>query len=538
MFGNGIHEAEITLLVLAAMVALLAAAAQRLRVPYPIVLLLGGLTLSFLPWVPKVSIDPSFIFLVVLPPLLFATSISVDWTELRTHASYILMLGLGLVGFTVFAVAATMHFILPGFDWRVGAVLGAVVSTTDTIAVGAIARRVGLPQRILHIIEGESLINDAMGLLALQFTSALVVSGTVPTLFAGFGQFIWLIAAGIFAGLVVAIPIAHFQVRLRSVASQLLVSIVTPYFAYLLGESIHGSGVLATVACGLYFGRIQSKVFSSQTRLEARAVWDTIDFSLNGLVFVLIGLQLPLILHSMRDYDWAQKLLHAGMVCALVILLRFLWVFPGARVVEMVRGRLFHRSGVRLSGRALTVVSWSGMRGVLTLAAALSLPRVIADGHRFPERQAIIFFSYAVILVTLLVQGLSLPAVIRRLGVAEPDEAKNQALEAKAAIVRAGLDRLQQIRENDEDVEANRTAYDLMERVYRERLRLLDPELRSSREQSKQERRQTMQQLAWNLRQAEREELMRLRAEGRIRDRTLREVERELDLLDVRWNSA
>ncbi len=540
MFGTGIHEAEVTLLLLSAMIALLAALAQRLRVPYPIFLLLGGLTLSFLPWVPKVSIDPSFIFLVVLPPLLFASTLNIGWRELRSDAPQILMLGLGLVAFTIFGVAAAMHYIVPGFDWRVGAVFGTVVSTTDPIAVGAVARRVGLPHRILQVIEGESLINDAMALLALQFTSALVVSGTVPTLWAGVGKFVWLIAAGIFAGLLVAVLSVRFERRLRSVAVQLLVSIVTPYFAYLLGESFHGSGVLATVACGLYFGRMQSRTFSSQTRLESKAVWDTIDFSLNGLVFILIGLQLPLIIHNMEPSKWSVKLMQAAMVCALLILLRFLWVFAGSRAARTVRNHLFHREGEYVSPRVLAVVSWSGMRGVLTLAAALSLPTVTASGQPFPERQAVIFFSYAVILVTLVGQGLSLPAVIRRLNVAEPPEVRKHALEARAAIVQAGLKRLQEMRERDQDSDANRSAYDMMERSYRERLHTVAPEeeREQEEEQSTQQRQQTMQQIAYSLRQAEREELMRLRAAGRTHDYTLREVERELDLLDVHWNHA
>lgn len=538
MFGSGIHEAEVTLLLLTAMIALLATAAQRLRIPYPIVLLLGGLTLSFVPWVPKVSIDPTFIFLVVLPPLLFASTINIGWAELRENAAHILMLGLGLVAFTIFGIAAIMHLIVPGFDWRVGAVLGSVLSTTDPIAVGAVARRVGLPHRILQVIEGESLINDGIALLALQFTSALVVSGTVPTVLGGIGEFVWLIVAGVAAGVVVAVIIEHFERRLRSVAVQLLVTIVTPYFAYLLGESVHGSGVLATVACGLYFGRVQSRTFSSQTRLESKAVWDTIDFTLNGLVFILIGLQLPSMIPGMTESNWTEKLLHAAMVCALVMVLRFLWVFAGARATQTLRNRLFHREGVFISNRVLTVVSWSGMRGVLTLAAALSLPSLIDSGQPFPQRQTIIFLSYAVIVVTLVGQGLTLPTVIRRLRVAEPEGVRELALEARAAVVRAGLERLQQIRDNDAEPEANRTAYDMLERIYRDRLRALGPEQNESDEQSKEERQQTVQQIAHSLRQAEREELMRLRAVGRIRDNTLREVERELDLLDVHWNSA
>ncbi len=538
MFGSGIHETEITLLLLTAMVALLAALAQRLRVPYPIVLLLGGLTLSFVPGIPKVYLDPSFVFLVILPPLLFASTINIGWSELRSNLAHILMLGLGLVAFTVAGVAVCMHFIVHGFDWRSGAVLGAVVSTTDTIAVAAIAKRVGLPERILQVIEGESLINDAMGLLALQFTSALVVSGAVPTIPEGIGKFLWLIIAGIGAGLLVAIPIAHFERRMRYTALQLMVSIATPFVAYLLGESFGGSGVLATVACGLYFGRMRSKTFSSQTRLEAQAVWSTIDFSLNGLVFILIGLQLPTILGGMSDQDWGQKLAHAALVCALVIGLRFFWVFAGARVALALRNRLFRGQISYISPRILAVVSWSGMRGVLTLAAALSLPSLTDAGHPFPHRQAIIFFAYAVILVTLLGHGLTLPAVIRKLNVCESPEVQQEAQNARAAVVRAALDRLQKLRERDEKSRNDGVAYDLMERFYRDRLRTLVPGEKSEDQRSEQRRQQNMQQIAYSLRQAEREELMRLRATGQIRENTLREVERELDLLDVHWGKA
>jgi CPA1 family monovalent cation:H+ antiporter len=538
MFGSGIHETEITLLLLTAMVALLAALAQRLRVPYPIVLLLGGLTLSFVPGIPKVYLDPSFVFLVVLPPLLFASTINIGWSELRSNAAHILMLGLGLVVFTVVGVATCMHFIVHGFDWRSGAVLGAVVSTTDTIAVAAIAKRVGLPERILQVIEGESLINDATGLLALQFTSALVVSGTIPTIPEGIGEFVWLTVAGIGAGLAVAWPIARFEQRIRSTALQLMVSIATPFLAYLLGESLGGSGVLATVACGLYFGRMRSKTFSSQTRLEAEAVWNTIDFSLNGLVFILIGLQLPTILAGMSDKDWAQKLGHAALVCALVIGLRFFWVFAGARVALALRNRLFRGQVSYISPRILTVVSWSGMRGVLTLAAALSLPSLTSAGHPFPHRQAIIFFAYSVILVTLVGHGLTLPTVIRKLNVCESPEVQQEARRARAAVVKAALERLQQLRGRDQEGINDGQAYELMERLYRERLRTLASEEKTDAQKSQQRRQHNMRQIAHNLRQAEREELMRLRATGQIRENTLREVERELDLLDVHWGNA
>lgn len=537
MFGSGIHSIEVTLLLLTAMVAVLTLLAQKLSIPYPIFLLLGGLAVSFIPGTPKVSLDPSFIFLVVLPPLLFAGTMNVGWREFRTNSAHILLLGLGLVAFTVIGIAACLHFIIRGFDWRTGAVLGAVVSTTDTIAIGAIARRVGLPHRILQVIEGESLVNDAMGLLALQFTTALVVSGEIPSVGRGVGEFVWLTVGGILAGLIVAIPVSRFERYVRQAALQLLVTIVTPYFAYLLGESFHASGVLSTVVCGIYFGRLRSQTLTSEARIEARAVWNTIDFSLNGLVFILIGLQLPSILHGMSYEGWAKKLEHAALVCALVMGLRFIWVFAGARIAWFLRTRVFRHQGGFISPRILTVVSWSGMRGVLTLAAALSLPAVTDTGAPFPHRQAIIFLAYCVILVTLLGQGLSLPAVIRKLNVCESNEVREEERKARAAVVRAALERLHELRSKTADVD--QMSYELMERYYRDRLQTLEPtDEQKAAMKSQGDSRRTYREISNQLRVAEREELMRLHARGEIHERTLREVERDLDLLDLRWNNT
>lgn len=538
MFGSGIHEIEVTLLLLIAMVALLALLAQRLRVPYPIVLLLGGLALSFFPWVPRVSLDPSFVFLVVLPPLLFASTQSIGWSELRSNLAPVLTLGLGLVAFTVAGVSAFMHFFVPGFDWRTGAALGAVVSTTDIIAVTAIAKRVGLPERILQVIEGESLINDAMGLLALQFASALVVSGVVPTVWEGLGRFFWLVISGIGAGILVGALVAQIERRLRSTAPQLMVSLATPYVAYLLAESIHGSGVLAAVACGLYLGRLRSKELSSQTRIESNAVWSTLDFSLNGLVFILIGLQLPAILEGLKGQHWGFKIGFSFLVCALVIALRFFWTFTTARIPWVFRKYLLHRPGRKITNSILAVVGWSGMRGVLTLAAALSLPAFTNAGQPFPERQSIIFFAYAVILVTLVGQGLSLPTLIRRLKVFEPPAAQEEIRAARVSMLEAALARLLELREECYASQvtggASEDAYDAVERLYRERLKaLLVASGAAGAEAAEPPPTLNMQQISYQVRKAERGELQRLYQDGKIQYNTQRRFERELDLLDM-----
>ncbi len=536
--GSRIHSTELTLLILVVLVAALAALAQRVKTPYPIVLVLSGLALSFFPVIPHVSINPTFVFLVILPPLLFTSALNTAWREFRFNLVSIAMLGLGLVVFTVAGVSIVAHFFMPEFDWRTGAVLGAVISTTDAIAVAAIASRVGLPHNLLEIIEGESLVNDATGLLALQFTTAMVASGEIPSFGSGVAEFLWLICGGIAAGLLVGWFISRFERFLfrhfqHTSEVPILVSIATPYFAYLLGESIHASGVLATVVCGLFLGRITSETFSTRARLDSRVIWNTIDFVLNGLVFIVIGLQLPTVLNGMRsrhgDLNWPHMIAGAAFVSGVVIAVRMLLVFPGGRLAWFIRRRLLRQQIPRPRNGELAVVGWSGMRGVLTLAAALSLPEFVSSGDLFPQRGRIIFYAFAVILVTLVGQGLSLPALIRKLGVVESPDALDQERQARAVLVKAALKALRDTPPADDDGDSGPT--ELLTRYYRRRLESLKP--RDGEPALLQERR--YQDLAARLRRVEREQILRLRQEGTFRESTLRDLERELDLLDLRW---
>ena len=536
--GSRIHSTELTLLILVLLVALLAALAQRVKTPYPIVLVLSGLALSFFPVIPHVSINPTFVFLVILPPLLFASTLNTAWREFRFNLVSIANLGLGLVIFTVAGVAVISHFFMREFDWRTGAVLGAVLSTTDAIAVGAIASRVGLPHMILEIIEGESLVNDATGLLALQFTTALVASGEVPSLGGGVAEFLWLICGGIAAGLLVGWFTSHldrFLFRNFQHASEvpILVSIATPYFAYLLGESMHASGVLATVVCGLYLGRMTSEAFSTRARVDSRVIWNTIDFVLNGLVFIVIGLQLPTVLNGMRDrhgrLDWPHMIAGAALICSVVIAVRSLLVFPGARLSWFLRRRVLGQQVQTPTRGELIVVGWSGMRGVLTLAAALSLPELTSSGEAFPERARIIFYAFAVILVTLVGQGLTLPALIRKLGVVESPDTLDEGRQASLILVKAALKALHELTPSEESGDAEPA--ELLTRYYRRRLESLSP--RDAQPAMSLERR--YQDLAARMRRVERGQIARLRQEGTFRESTLRDLERELDLLDLRW---
>ena len=541
--GSRIHNVELTLLVLVVLVAALAALAQRVKMPYPIVLVLSGLALSFFPVIPHVSINPTFVFLVILPPLLFAAALNTAWREFRFNLVSIAMLGLGLVVFTVAGVSIVAHVFMPEFDWRTGAVLGAVISTTDAIAVAAIASRVGLPHRVLEIIEGESLVNDATGLLALQFTTALVVSGEVPSIASGMAEFLWLILGGIGAGLLIGWSVSRFDRLLfrqfqHSSEVPILISIATPYFAYLLGEAVHSSGVLATVVCGLYLGRTTSETFSTRARLDSSVIWSTLDFVLNGLIFIVIGLQLPTVLNGMRNHagqlNWPHLIAGGLFVSGVAIAVRMLLIFPGARFAWLIRARVLKQQVNKPTAGELVVTGWSGMRGVLTLAAALSLPELLDNGDAFPQRNRIIFYAFAVILITLVGQGLSLPALIRKLGIVESSESLDEERKARRVLAKAALKALEDnafLQEEAAETEGEPSPSEILSRVYRQRLDSLKPAL--GEPVVMQERR--FQDLAASIRAVERKQILRLRQEGRFRESTLRDLERELDLLDLRW---
>jgi len=386
MESLAIHNVELIFLLLLFFVAGLTALAKRLHTPYPIVLVVGGLLLSFIPHAPRVELNPDIVFLVVIPPLVFSSAFLTSWRDFRYNFVPISMLAFGLVGFTVVGVAAACRWIIPGFSWRLGLVLGAVVSTTDAIAATAIAKRVGLPKRIVDILEGESLVNDATGLLALEFTVGLLVTGHDPGIFPGAGRLLYLVLASVVVGLVVG-KLMHFvELKIDDASIEVMLSLLAPYLAYLSAEGIHSSGVLATVACGLYLGNKSSFFFSRAARLRAEAVWDTLTFVLNGVVFILIGLQLPYVLSEISVVRLGHLLWLAATFSVVVILLRMIWVFPGAWISNVLR-RHFQRQPEPLPNpRAVFVVGWTGMRGVIALAAAMSLPKILASGAPFPQR--------------------------------------------------------------------------------------------------------------------------------------------------------
>ena len=530
MDGSGIRASQLVFVVLLLIVIAFGALARRLRTPYPIVLVIAGLMMSLVPGIPRPSLDPDVIFFVILPPLLYAAAWNTSWREFRHHLVSIASLAFGLVGFTVAGVAIAAAWIAPGFDWRSGFLLGAVASTTDAIAATSIAKTMGLPRRIVDVLEGESLINDASGLLALELGVLLISLGRLPTAGFALSRLSWLIGGGLLVGLALGALTAWFERRIDDGPIEIAISILVPYGAYLIAEEIHGSGVLAVVAAGLYLSPRSARFFSPTVRLQANAVWGALTFVLNGLVFALIGLQLPAVLAGVRGSSVRSMLVAGGLFSALVIALRLIWVFPGARLSYFIRRRLLHQDDRIPSARQLVVIGWAGMRGVIALAAAMSLPKNLANGEPFPHRDAIVFLTFCLILSTLVVQGLTLPPLIRMLDVSEPRGPECEEREAHRIVLEAALARLDSLRMGTSPATAS--VYDDIEQYYRRRLAGLG---------TADERAQdplSYSDILLALLRVERDAAIRLRDEHRIDDEELRTLEYELDLREARLQAA
>src|SRR5215475_3779338 len=524
---------EIVFLLLLLFVSAFGALACRLRTPYPIILVIAGLLLGFIPGIPKITLNPDIVFFVALPPLLYSAAWRVPWREFSYNLVSIFSLAFGLVTFTVLVVAEVAQWFLPGFDWRMGFTLGAIVAPTDAIAATSIARRIGLPQRIVDLLEGESLINDASALLAFEFGVAMLVRGQSPTVASGLLRLVYLAVGGVAVGLLIGVTVNWFEHRIDDGPIEIALSLLTPYAAYLAADSLQASGVLAVVACGLYLSRRSSDFFSPAVRLQTYAVWESLTFILNGLVFILIGLQLPYVLDEARDHSLRALLMYGAVFSAILILLRLIWLFPGARIANFIRRRALHQREPMPPARQIFFVGWTGMRGVISLAAAIALPQTLANGAPFTQRQLIIFLTFSVILVTLVLQGLTLAPLARALGlIGVANQNVEEEEEARRLILETALRHLDKVRENDKADFA--VVFDDLELHYRDRLATLieeETDIHSARYGRYIE-------LSRELLQVERRTAIRLRNERRINDELLRRLEHEMDLAEARLLAA
>jgi monovalent cation/hydrogen antiporter len=532
MHASELDYLELVLLALLVAVAALALVAKRLRVAYPIVLVLGGLLLSLVPRIPRVTLNPQLVFLVILPPLVFSASFHTSWRDFRNNLTGILMLAFGLVSFTMLGVGVFMRLLVPGFAWSLGLVLGALVAATDAIAATAIAKRLGLPRRIIDLLEAESLVNDGSGLVALKFTLAMVLTGIVPSFWEGTGALLYLVFAGVVIGLIVGFLVHYVQARISDAPIEITISLVTPYLAYLTAERLGCSGVLATLACGLYLGRRSSGAYSLHARIEASAVWRTLDFVLNGLVFLVLGLQLPYILKDIEGIGPRSVLIDGILFSLAVIFLRFVWILPGKWLIAHIR--FLRRARTRsVSAAEAFLLGWAGMRGVLSLAAAFSLPERLSNGEPFPYRDLIIFLTFCIIFSTLVVQGLTMPMLIRMLGLSKSRGIHEEEREARRDMIMAALERLERFRE-DSGGELSEI-FDYFEALYRERLAMIEGDLAGEPDAARIGSLLKRLHVGQQLRDAERAVAIELRNQNKIHDEVLRRLEHELDLLDARF---
>jgi CPA1 family monovalent cation:H+ antiporter len=533
-------------------VTVLALLARRAHVPYPVLLVLGGLVLGLIPGLPAVKLAPDLVFLIFLPPLITAAGWYTSVRDLKANRRAIGLLSVGLVVFTTLGVGAAAHTLVPGLGWGPALVLGAIVSPTDAIAATAIMERSGAPNRIVAILEGESLLNDATGLVAFRYALTAVVAGTFTWWAAGL-QFLYSVAAGIAIGLAVGWALIQVWRRIDDPLLGIILSILVPYATYSLADHLLASGVLAVAVSGIYAGRRSSEVISPAARIQAVAVWDLLVFVLNGLAFILIGLQLRQVVAGLGGESPWRLAVYGLAVSLAVIVVRFVWVFAGTylpRLPKHVRER-----DPNPGWRNVVVVAWTGMRGVVSLAAALSVPLTISSGHPFPGRDLILFLTFCVILVTLVVQGLTLPLLLRRLGVTADGSDVREEAKARFRAVDAAISRLDELA-GDEGPNGQvhtyvRAYYEKRRHTLGTRFGKLDHDHDgdgdaaeaavshahadgSDHLEEHRARAESMQRLRQELIGIERATVIGLRNQGVINDAALRRVERDLDLEEIR----
>jgi CPA1 family monovalent cation:H+ antiporter len=476
------HVFELLLLLLAVCVVL-AVLANRLNLPVAVTLVLGGMGLAFVPGLPPLVLDPELVLALFLPPLLQLSAYRTDLPAFRSHLRPILLLAIGGVFFTAGLVAVAAKLFVPSLPWWAAIALGAIVAPPDAVAATSVLSRFKLPKRIVTVLEGESLLNDASSLVLYKFAVAAVAAGTV-SYGQGALQFIGVAAGGALVGWLVGRAAMWIFTHLEDTLLDLTISILSGFAAYLLAETVHVSGVLAAVACGLVLGRQQHAEFTARTRIELVAVWNFLELVLTSLVFILIGLQLRDIVARLADDDFQTIALLAAAMSVTLIVSRFVWVFASAWVPRIMSREL--REQDPTPWRHAAVVSWTGMRGVVSLAAALALP------EQFPGRDIILFLAFCSIFVTLVIQGTTLGWVVRRLGVTEEVTAlpEPETAQARAEITTAALGVIREHMDGPEETEHTEAAAELVQeyevRADRASIEGQDPETKSSQLEAQQ----------------------------------------------------
>jgi monovalent cation/hydrogen antiporter len=522
------HDSLILLAILGAGAGLLALA-PLLRVPYPILLVLGGLALGFVPGIPHVVLRPDVVLVAILPPLLYSSAFFTSLRDLRRNIRPLTLLAVALVFVTMLSVAAVCHAAISGLSWPVCFVLGALVAPTDAVAANAIASRLGIPRRLATLIEGESLINDATALVAYRFAVAAVVTGSFSFWHATW-HFVVDVVGGVAIGLAVGFVLRQIRRRMHHSPTEIAIALLSGYFAYLPAQAAGVSAVLAAVTVSVYVGWYTPELTDPQTRLQGDAVWSILTFLLNALLFGLVGLQLRTILDSLSGRSTGTLIGDAAIVSAAVIGTRLLWIFPATYVPRFLFRRVRERDPYP-PWQYPTLIGWTGLRGAVTLAAALALPLTTSSGAPFPDRDLLIYLAFSVILATLVLQGLSLPLLIRLLHLEDDGTAAKEETKARIYAARKAVERLEELA--GEDWVRDDTA-ERMRGLYRFRENRFAARFDDGDDGAIEQRSQDYQRLRRELLDAERRAVVDLRRQGKINDDIMNLVQRDLDLEDAR----
>jgi Na+/H+ antiporter len=529
---------HIIIFLLAVLISL-SALIERIKVPQPILLVVAGLLIGFIPALPDLALDPEIIFLIFLPPLLFDAASQTSWHDFKADIRPISALAISLVFFTTVAVAATAHYLIPHFGWPLAFLLGAIISPTDAVAATGIIKGLNLNRRVMTIIEGESLVNDASALIAYRHALAAVLTGSFIFWEASL-QFLIVAGGGIVVGIIVGYLLVsvHKKITNNSLVETGM-SLLTPYLAYIAAEEIHVSGILSVVTAGLIVSWRSPEIFSYQTRMRTRAIWDTIVFLLNGFVFILIGLQLPAILKQVVNYS-TKELIGYGVVISLVtIIVRIIWVFAGAYSTNLFRKKKNpDDKGEIIPWKHIMIIAWTGTRGVLSLATALALPLVLHTGKAFPQRHIILFLAFVVIFVTLVVQGLSLPWLIRVLNI-KPEVAEDkEQKELELHIVNSTMHYI----DNELPIKLKEDSRSQLKDKYNTRADKLLKEIRIHQKNESKNNPTPVTTLTpllnaqLEIGKFQRELLIKLHKEGAYSDVAIKEVQRNMDIDDMKLN--
>jgi CPA1 family monovalent cation:H+ antiporter len=520
----------ITILLLGVIV--LAIISNKYKFPFPIVLVLSGIAISLIPGLPPISLQPDIVFLIFLPPLLYDASWNTNWYNFKVYKRPILLVAFGLVFFTTFIVGVVAHTLIPGISWPAGFVLGAIISPTDSVAAISMTKGLPLAKRITSILEGESLVNDASGLIAYKYAIAAVMAGNFVFWQAEL-NFLWVIAGGVGIGLGIGY-LAFLMSKGRNFDSIILtsISLIVPFTSYLLANFLEVSGVLAVVTTGLFLSYHSQSIITHQARITRYAVWDVIVFILNGLIFILIGLQLKTIMAGITSYSTGELIFYGILISAVVIITRFIYVVPTALLPRYLSKKIRKEP---FDKRYMFIIGWTGIRGVISLAAALSIPILLPDGTAFPARNLIIYLTFCVILATLLFLGLPLPWIIRKLKI-QTHSIVAEEYEVRSTILNATIDHLDQNIEKvrEEFREKIKRKYDYkLQRIQKTDLPpgyfgnvkpTMTPENVFNQ----------YSQLEVNIINVERRLLQDMYRKGKVSEEIVRKIERELDLEESR----